>query len=104
MFTCNIGAEREKIGRKYVWMCVYVCMYSRAYVSMINKTKKGQLPLRLPWENTTKRLCGDLFFITLYFVTPGSATLPYFHIRSVLFDSLTAHTSLRGYSVKFSCW
>ena len=23
---------------------VYVCMYSRAYVSMINKTKKGQLP------------------------------------------------------------
>ena len=44
MFTCNIGAEREKIGRKYVWMCVYVCMHSRAYVSMINKTKKGQLP------------------------------------------------------------
>ena len=43
MFTCNIGSEREKIGRKYVWVCVCVCMYSRAYVRMINKEKKGQI-------------------------------------------------------------
>ena len=49
MFTCNIGAEREKIGRKYVWMCVYVCMYSvHIYVSMINKKlrKRAKSPLR----------------------------------------------------------
>ena len=37
-----------------------------------------------------------LFFITLYFVTVGSVTLPYFQITSVLFDSFTAHISLRG--------
>ena len=43
MFTFNIGTELEKIGRKDVWVCVCVCMYSRAYVRMINKKKKGQI-------------------------------------------------------------
>ena len=36
-------------------VCVCVCMYSRAYVRMINKKKKGQIPPKTFLGKTQQR-------------------------------------------------